>query len=73
MEGKVVKEISQGRTLPSFLCSVWRVIWRGMKVALSRPKKVERKRSESGETIGAYYATGRKIEFDQKYQIPKDR
>jgi hypothetical protein len=44
-----------------------------MKVALSRPKKVERKRAESGETIGAYYATGRKIEFDQKYQIPKDR
>jgi hypothetical protein len=44
-----------------------------MKVALSRCKKVERKRSESGETIGAYYATGRKIKFDQKYPIPKDR
>jgi hypothetical protein len=47
--------------------------WKGMKVALSRCKKVERKRSESGETIGGSYATGGKIKFDQKYQIPKDR
>jgi hypothetical protein len=44
-----------------------------MRVALSRSEKVERERSESGETIGAYYATGKKIEFDQKYPIPKDR
>ncbi len=44
-----------------------------MKVALSRPKKGERKRSESGEAIGGSYATGNKIEFDQKYPIPKDR
>ena len=44
-----------------------------MKVALSRPNKVERKSSESGEAIGGSNATGRKIEFDQKYQIPKDR
>jgi hypothetical protein len=43
-----------------------------MKVALSRCKKVERKRSESGEAMGGFYATGRKIEFDQKYQIRKD-
>jgi hypothetical protein len=43
-----------------------------MKVALSRPKKVERK-TESGETKGGAYATGRKIKFDQKYQIRKDR
>jgi hypothetical protein len=34
---------------------------------------VERKSSESGETIGGSYATGRKIKFDLKYQIPKDR
>jgi hypothetical protein len=44
-----------------------------MKVALSRCKKVERKKSESGETVGGSYATGRKIEFDQKHQIRKDR
>jgi hypothetical protein len=44
-----------------------------MKVALSRCKKVERKRSESGETKGDAYATGRKIKFDKKYQIRKDR
>jgi hypothetical protein len=49
-----------------------------MKVALSRCKKVERKKSESGEALagealGGSYATGRKIEFDQKYQIRKDR
>jgi hypothetical protein len=44
-----------------------------MKVALSRCKKVERKRSQSGETLGGSYATGNKIEFDQKYPIPKDR
>jgi len=44
-----------------------------MKVALSWPKKVERKRAESGEAIGGSYATGNKIEFDQKYPIPKDR
>jgi hypothetical protein len=44
-----------------------------MKVALSRCKKVERKRSESGETKGGAYATGRKIEFNQKDQIRKDR
>jgi hypothetical protein len=43
-----------------------------MRVALATCKKVERERSESGETIGAYYATGNKIEFDQKYPIPKD-
>jgi hypothetical protein len=35
-------------------------------------QKVER-RSESGEAMGGSYATGRKIEFDQKYQIRKDR
>jgi hypothetical protein len=34
---------------------------------------VERKRAESGEAIGGSYATGNKIEFDQKYPIPKDR
>jgi hypothetical protein len=44
-----------------------------MRVALSRSEKVERERSESGEAIGGSYATGRKIEFDQKYPIPKDR
>jgi hypothetical protein len=44
-----------------------------MKVALSRCTEVERKRSESGETMGGFYATGRKIKFDQKYQIRKDR
>jgi hypothetical protein len=43
-----------------------------MKVALATCKKVER-RSESGEAIGDSYATGNKIEFDQKYPIPKDR
>jgi hypothetical protein len=32
-----------------------------------------KKRSESGETIGGSYATGRKIKFDLKYQIAKDR
>ena len=26
-----------------------------------------------GITIGGPYATGRKIKFDQNYQIPKDR
>ena len=36
-----------------------------MKVALSTCKKVERKRSELGETMGGAYSTGRKIEFDQ--------
>jgi hypothetical protein len=44
-----------------------------MKVALSRCKKVERKGQQSGEAMGGSYATGRKIEFDQKYQIRKDR
>jgi hypothetical protein len=44
-----------------------------MKVALSRCTDVERKRSKSGETIRVSYATGRKIKFDQKYQIRKDR
>jgi hypothetical protein len=44
-----------------------------MKVALSTCKKVERKSSESGEAIGGSNATGRKIKFDQKYPIPKDR
>jgi hypothetical protein len=44
-----------------------------MKVALSRCKKMERKRSGSGETIEGFHATGNKIEFDQKYPIPKDR
>jgi hypothetical protein len=44
-----------------------------MKLALSRSKKVERKGSDSSETRGGSYATGRKIEFDQKYQIRKDR
>jgi hypothetical protein len=44
-----------------------------MKVALSTCKKVERKKSQSGEALGGSYATGRKIEFDQKYQIRQDR
>jgi hypothetical protein len=40
--------------------------------------KIALKMQESGEkkvriTIGGPYATGRKIEFDQKYQIRKDR
>jgi hypothetical protein len=43
-----------------------------MKVALSRCTEVERKSSESGEAIGGSNATGKKIEFDQKYQIRKD-
>ena len=44
-----------------------------MKVALSRCTEVERKSSESSEAKGGAYATGRKIKFDQKYQIRKDR
>jgi hypothetical protein len=44
-----------------------------MRLALSRCKKVEKNISESGETVGGSYATGRKIKFDQKYQIRKDR
>ena len=39
-----------------------------LKAQESRKKKVE-----SGEAIGGSYATGNKIEFDQKYPIPKDR
>jgi len=41
-----------------------------MKVALSRCKKGKRK---VRITIGGSYATGKKIKFDQKYQIRKDR
>jgi len=32
-----------------------------------------KKKVRIGEAIGGYYATGRKIELDQKYLIPKDR
>jgi hypothetical protein len=73
MQIKVVKEIISGTDTAELFVSVRRVTWRGMKVAPSRCKKVERNRAESGEAIGGSYATGNKIEFDQKYQIRKDR
>jgi hypothetical protein len=71
MRIKVVKEIISGTHRGQLLCSVWGVRWRGMKVALSRYKKGKRK--VRIRNCGRCYATGRKIEFNQKYQIPKDR
>jgi hypothetical protein len=32
-----------------------------------------KKKVRIGETMGGSYATGKKIKFDQKYQIAKDR
>jgi hypothetical protein len=40
---------------------------------LSQDARKWKENSESDETIEGSYATGRKIKFDQNYQIPKDR
>jgi hypothetical protein len=69
MRIKVVKEIIL-RTHCRAFCAVFGesdgVAWRLLSQDV-------RKWKEKDEAIGDSYATGRKIEFDQKYPIPNDR
>ena len=73
MEGKVVKEIISGTHTAELFVQCLETQMERHEGCSLKTQESGKKRSESGETIGAYYATGRKIEFDQKYQIPKDR
>ena len=72
MRIRVVKEIILGtHTTELFVQCLESQMERHEGCSL-KAQEVERKRSESGEAIGGSYATGNKIEFDQKYPIPKD-
>ena len=73
MKGKVVKEIiSETHTAELFVQYLVSQMERHEGCSQD-PSQWKEKGQNQVKTIGAYYATGKKIEFDQKYPIPKDR